>query len=156
MLELNVQKIKVECCPGIRTEQLQRVIERRELGSPYSVVIHVGTNDLRRTGNLDYVIGDVYDLVNTAKTMFSASRVVSCGVLRRADVSWRRIGAVNDGLSFVAKTLGVTFVDPNSWVDDWDFSRDGLHINRRGARYLGQLYPRICGISGERQKIRGD
>jgi len=30
---------------------------------------------------------------------------------------------------WVAKMLGVTFVDPNSWVDDWDFGRDGLHIN---------------------------
>ena len=49
--------IKFECFPGIRAEQLQRVIERRELGSPDSVVIHVGTNDLRRTGNLDYVNG---------------------------------------------------------------------------------------------------
>ena len=140
----------------IRTEQLQRVIERRELGSPDSVVIHVGTKDLRRTGNLDYVMGDAYDLLNTAKTKFSASRVVLSGVLRRKDVSWRRIGAVNDRLEWVAKTLGVTFVDPNSWVDDWDFSRDGLHINCRGARHLGQLYSRVCGISSKRQKMRGD
>ena len=33
-------------------------------------------------------------------------------------------------------TLGVTFVDPNRWTDDWGFGRDGLHINRRGARHL--------------------
>ena len=72
---------------------------------------------------------DVYGMVNTAKTKFSTSRVVLSGVLRREDVSWRRIGAVNDRLEWVANTLGVTFVDPNSWVDDWDFSRDGLHLN---------------------------
>jgi len=29
----------------------------------------------------------------------------------------------------IAQILGVTFVDPNSWVDVWDFGRDGLHIN---------------------------
>jgi hypothetical protein len=104
--------MKVGCFPGIRTEQLQRVIERRELGSPDSVVIHVGTNDLRKTGNLDYEMGDVYDLVNTEKTKFSASMVVLSGVLRRKDVAWRRIGAVNDRLEWVANTLGVTFVDP--------------------------------------------
>jgi lysophospholipase L1-like esterase len=69
--------MKFECFPGIRTEQLQRVIER--IGSPDSVVIHVGTNDLRRTGNLDYIMGDVYSLVNTAKTKFSTSRVVLLG-----------------------------------------------------------------------------
>ena len=106
--------MKFECFPYIRTEKLQRVIERRELGSPDSGVIHVDTNDLRRTGNLDYIMGDVYGLVNTAKTKISTSRVVLSGVLRREDVSWRRIGKVNDKLEWVANTLGVTFVDPNS------------------------------------------
>jgi len=61
---------KVECFPGIRTEQLHRVIENRDLGNPDTVVIHVGTSDLRQAGNLDYVMGDVYNLVNTAKTKF--------------------------------------------------------------------------------------
>jgi hypothetical protein len=44
--------MKVECFPGIRTEQLHRVIENRDLGSPHIVVIHVGTNNLRQTENL--------------------------------------------------------------------------------------------------------
>ena len=79
--------MKVECFPGIRAEQLHRLIENRDPGSPDTVVIHVGANNLRRTGNLDYVMGDVYDLVSTAKTKFSTSRVVSSGVLRRRDVS---------------------------------------------------------------------
>jgi len=64
------------------------------------------------------------------------------------------IGAANDRLEWVTNTLGVTYVDPNSWVDDWDFSRDGLHINRRGVRQLGQLYSRVCGIGSGRQKTR--
>jgi hypothetical protein len=54
----------------------------------------VGTNDLRQTGNLDYVTGDVYDLVNAGKTKFSTSRVVLSGVLQRRDVSWPHIGTV--------------------------------------------------------------
>jgi len=32
------------------------------------------------------------------------------------------------------------FVEPNCWVDDWDYSGDGLLINGSGARHLGQLY----------------
>jgi hypothetical protein len=61
------EHVRVQCFPGIRTEQLQRVMENRDLGSPDTLVIHVGTNDLRRTANLDYVMGDVYALVNKAK-----------------------------------------------------------------------------------------
>jgi len=28
-------------------------------------------------------------------------------------------------------------------LDDWNFERDVFHINRRGARRLGQLYSRV-------------
>ena len=50
-------------------------------------------------------MGDVYDLVNTAKTKFSTTRVVLSGVLWRRDVSWRRIGVVNRRYEWVSKTL---------------------------------------------------
>jgi hypothetical protein len=40
------------------------VTENKDLGRPVTVIIHVGTNDLRRTGNLYYVKRDVYGLVN--------------------------------------------------------------------------------------------
>jgi hypothetical protein len=49
--------------PRIGTEQPQRVTENRDLVSPVTVVIQLGTNDLRRHGNLDYMVGDVYALV---------------------------------------------------------------------------------------------
>ena len=85
-------------------------------------------------------MGEVYVLVNTAKAKFPGSRLVLIGVLRSKGVNWWRVGAANDRLEWVAKNLGATFVDPNTWVDDWDFSRDGLHLNRRGTRQLGQLF----------------
>jgi len=44
--------MKVECCPGIKMEQLHRVMEKGDLVSPETVIIHVGTNDLRTTRNL--------------------------------------------------------------------------------------------------------
>jgi len=49
-------------------------------------------------------------------------------------VSWRRIGALNDRFDWVANALGFTLVDPNSWIEDGDFTRDGLHLNGRGKR----------------------
>jgi hypothetical protein len=123
------EHVRVQCCPGIRTEQLQRVMENRDLESLDTAVIHVGTNDLRRTEDLDYVMGDMYALVNKAKTKSPKSRLVLSGILRRRDVSRRRIGALNGRYDWIVKTLGVTFVDPNSWIENWDFSKDGVHIN---------------------------
>jgi hypothetical protein len=79
------EHVRVECFPGMRTEQLQRVMENRDLGSPDTAVIHVGTNDLRRTANLDYVMRDVCALVTKAKTKFLQSRLVLGGVLTRSE-----------------------------------------------------------------------
>jgi hypothetical protein len=97
----------VECFPGIRTQQLHRVIEKRDLGSPETVIIHVGTNDLRTMRNLDFVMTEVYALVSTAKKKLPKCRLVLSGVLRRRDVSWRCTGALNDRFNWVANTLGL-------------------------------------------------
>ena len=66
-----------QCFPGIR------VTENRDLVNPDTIVIHVGTKDLRRTGNLDYVMEDVYDLVNTTKTRERESSPIT-------DLEWPR------------------------------------------------------------------
>jgi len=59
---------------------------------------------------------------------------------------------LTDNYDWIAKTLGVIFDGPNSWLEDWDFARDGLHINRRGARRLSQLYSRFGGLGGRGKK----
>jgi hypothetical protein len=46
-----ISDMRVECFPGIRSDQLRKVvenrpIEKRDLGNPDTVVIHVGTNDI--------------------------------------------------------------------------------------------------------------
>ena len=114
-------------------------MENIDLGYSDTVVIHVGTNDVRRSRNLDYIMREVYDLVNTAKAKFSGSRLVLSGVLRGKGVKWRHVGAANDRLEWVARSLGATFVDPNIWIRDEDFGRDGLHLSRNGVRQLGDL-----------------
>ena len=86
--------MKVECFPGIKTEQLHRVMEKRDLVSSDTVIIHVGTNDLK-TRNLDLVLGEVHALASMVKKKLPNCRLVLSGVLRRRDVSWRRIGALN-------------------------------------------------------------
>jgi hypothetical protein len=54
------------------------------------------------------VMGEVYALVNMAKSEFPQTWLDLSGVLRCRDVSWCSIGALNDGYDWIAKTLGVT------------------------------------------------
>jgi len=78
----------VECFPGIKTEQLHRVIEGRNVCTPETVIIHVGTDDLKTTRNPDFVMGEENALVATAKMKLPDCRLVLNGVLRRRGVSW--------------------------------------------------------------------
>jgi hypothetical protein len=82
-----LEDMTVESLPGIKTKQLHRVIEKMYLVSPETVIIHVGTNDMRTTRKLDFVMGEVYELVSTTKKKLPISRLVLSGVLRRKDVS---------------------------------------------------------------------
>jgi hypothetical protein len=63
----------VECLPGIKSELIHKVIERRDLGCPETVIIHVGTNDLKSTRSLDWIMGEIYSLATTAKVKFPAA-----------------------------------------------------------------------------------
>ena len=144
--------MRVECCPGIRTDQLQRVMENRDLGCANMVVIHVGINDVRRFRNLDYIMEETYDLVNMVKTKFLNSRLVLSGMLRCRGLNWRYVGAMNDILEWVARNLGATLIDPSSWIRDGDFGKDVLHLYRNGTRQLGDLYSRVCKINSESRK----
>jgi len=92
----------MEHIPGIETEQLHRATEKRDLGSTETVIIHVGTNDMRTMINLDFVTGEIYTLVATGKREIPNSRLVLSGVLRPRDASWRRVGALNDRFDWVA------------------------------------------------------
>ena len=108
----------------------------------------MGTNDMRATRNLNFVTAEarVCALVSTAKKKLPNCRLVLSGMLRSRNESWRRIGALNGRFDWVAKALELSFVDPNSWIEDGDFARDGLHLNGRGKRRLGQLHAIVSGL----------
>jgi hypothetical protein len=37
------------------------------------------------------------------------------------------------------RQTGATFVDPNSWIRNEDFGKNGLHLSRYGARQMGDF-----------------
>jgi hypothetical protein len=72
---------------------------------------------------------------------------------RPRNVSWRRLGTIHGRYEWIAMTLWVTFVDLNIWIENWDFGKDGLHLNQCGARKLSQMYSSVLGFSGGRLTV---
>jgi hypothetical protein len=96
-------------------------------------------------------------LVCAAKKMLPNCRLVLSGVLRRRDVSWRRVAALNVRFDWVANALGLTFVNPNSWIEDGDFARDGLNLDGRGKRRPDSCMLQLVDwMLGDRQRARCD
>ena len=62
------------------------MIKKGHLASPETVIIHMGTNDLRSTTNLDFLGGELFALLAT-KEVIPNCRLVLSGVLGRRDVS---------------------------------------------------------------------
>ncbi len=119
-------------------------MENRDLGTPDTVILHIGANDLRKR-NLDFVMGDMGDLVIKAPEKLPKAKIYISGILRRLDIPWRRVDIVNRMFEWVAQRRNVFFVDPNSWLQNGDFGRDGLHLNRSGSSKLGGLFSRFGG-----------
>jgi hypothetical protein len=59
-------------------------------------------------------MGDVYALVNKARTKFPQGRITLSGVRRRRDVSWRRIGAFKMKLDSIPTEFGDRVGNPET------------------------------------------
>ena len=130
----------VKCFPGIRTEELEKKIDNLGENRKEDVVLlHVGTNDIKRAECDDHVMGLVWDLGMAAKKRFKKAKIIISGVIKRKDVSNRRIDYINECLDWVCEKQGLQFVNSNAWISEEDLARDGIHLNRRGSKTFGRL-----------------
>lgn len=141
-------ELEVECYPGIGVEKMKDIIEQRERGEPKKIILHVGTNDLRRR-SVDYIMADLYDLVSSTKKRYPTADIIISGIVRRRDINWRKVGRANKAFEWVAEQMGTRYVDGNAWLDDRDFGRDGVHLNRRGTAAMGALFARVAATPRE-------
>ena len=102
-------------------------------------------------------MGEAYALAATVKKKLPNCRLVMSGVLRRRDALWRRIGALNDRLDWVANAWELTFVYPNIWIEDGDFARVGLHLNvRSNTRLVNYMLESVDFMLEDRQGVTCD
>ncbi|KAJ4427121.1 hypothetical protein ANN_24737 [Periplaneta americana] len=59
------------------------------------------------------------------------------------------LGRANKAFEWVEEQLGTRYVDSNSWLDDRDFRRDGVHLNQRGTAAMGALFARVAATTRE-------
>ena len=136
---------EVRCFPGINIAELKTKVENMDLRQkcPEVIVVHAGTNDIRKGVYAEEIMGDMMDLVGVIKSQVKDAKIVISGVLRRDDVTVQRTARINNELDWMCSVRNCLLVDGNSWLLNNDFARDGIHLNRRGSYKFGNL---ICNV----------
>ncbi|KAG8237594.1 hypothetical protein J437_LFUL003323, partial [Ladona fulva] len=141
--------VDVECFPGIRAEEMEEQIDRLGDNRKEDIVLfHVGSNDIKRAKTDDHVMGLIWDLGTAAKKKFKKAKIIISGVIKRKDVSSRRIDYINECLDWVCASQGLQFVNSNAWISEEDIGRDGIHLNRRGSEKFGRLLMDVINSAG--------
>lgn len=132
---------EVMCFPGIKTEELQHKVEKMNLKNldPKIVAIDMGTNNIGKGVAAEEIMSDILDLVDHIRSEVKNAKIVISGLLRRRDINIRRTGRINNELDWLCQVRNCTMLDANCWINDNDFARNGIHLNRRGSYKLGNL-----------------
>ena len=129
--------------PGAGIDDVTNMVDKvaEEATTESLFVIHVGTNDVRKTRSEELL--DKYSkLIQQYKT--KSRNIMISGVLPRLsadDLFYDKAFSLNNRLRNLCKNHGVEFVD--MWNDFYNmaglFHSDGLHLSAVGAARFGRL-----------------
>lgn len=128
--------ITVNCYPGLRLNELIKIIEDTPVNNDVKIVmLHVGGNDLDRSlDDIDYVVGDTYVVVELAKLKFPTAKILLSSVLPRRSIPRHIHNMFVLDQKWIAESLNVSFLNNNplNLYNHW--TRDGTHITHNGIR----------------------
>lgn len=135
---LNRKDTEVKCISGLNIKSFSRLINELPVNvCAEKVVIHVGTNDVKRYKNPDYLIGDYYDSFKKLKNKFPNARIVISGIIKRKDCNYGYLKSINSDLKWLAECFGYSFCDSNTVISFYHIWRDRVHLNNLGKKVLG-------------------
>ena len=134
------------CLPGARVQDVSSGLQRNlewEGENPV-VVVHVGANDIDKTGTKD-LQREYEELGNKLKSR--TNKVVISGLLPEPRANWRRVNRIKETNAWLKDWCGRNgFEFMGHWhqyLGRWDLYRwDGLRLNRAGTRVLANRITR--------------
>ena len=108
---------------------------------PDQLVIHVGTNDLKKFENNEDVVNNVIDLALHCYNESEIPMVVS-SLTYRDDKFKERIAIINDGIKARCGERNIGFID-NSNIKNFHLNRSKLHLNNKGTALLARNFKSV-------------
>lgn len=104
-----------------------------------TAILHIGGNDIKGASEPDYIIGDMWTLVELMKVKFPCASIVVNGIVQRSGISFKLIKEINGGLKWLSDVLKVSYADPNMFIKSFHLARDGVHLNDSGVRIFSDF-----------------
>jgi len=126
----NKKKVIVKSFSGATTHCMKSHIVPTKEQEPDVIVLHCGTNDLRKTEDVESIASNVIELVLSLKT--ESNSVIVSGLTPRNDKLREKAAELNILLKSETNSRNIGFVD-HSNIDHRHLNRSNLHLNREGS-----------------------
>ncbi|MDH5232163.1 MAG: GDSL-type esterase/lipase family protein [Gammaproteobacteria bacterium] len=119
--------------------RLQQITSGAE---PSQLFLLIGTNDMFtfRRVSLEELLSNIESIIKKINTVFPKTNIYVQSVMPRQAKFAEAIKELNQHIEIIAEQLNVTYIDLWGIMDDGsgrlrrDYTRDSLHLNKRGKR----------------------
>ena len=136
LLSTKKENVVVKSFSGATTKQMFDYVKPTLEMEPDQLIIHVGTNDLRKFENNDTIIDNIMKLALHCHEVSGIPVVVSSLTCR--DDNFRdRILPINNALRGRCEERNMGFID-NSNIKNFHLNRSKLHLNAKGTSLIAK------------------
>ena len=130
------QRVTVESFSGANVEDMDDFVKPIMRKKPDQLVLHIGTNDLRRA-EPQVVAHGVTNLVHKIGQLFRGIDIIVSGIITKTDVKAiaDRVSETNKSIKSLCNQNNWGFL-PNSNIEALHLNSRGLHLNHSGSLLL--------------------
>ena len=132
------KKVVVKSFSGATTNCMRSHIIPTKEQNPDVIILHCGTNDLRKTDSLDSIATNILELATSVST--DTNRVIVSGLTQRNDQYWEKVDPLNNLLKSGASSRNIGFIEHPNINYRYHLNRSNLHLNRKGSLMVTQNF----------------
>ena len=135
---LTNEKVSVKSFPGATTKQMSIYLKPTLEEKPDTIILHMGTNDLRSEDEPDKIANDIVDAAVACKQ--TGCEVIISALLPRGDKFSDKAKEVNDNLKELCLSKNISLIEHRNFHSRYHLNNSKLHPNRKGSGILASNF----------------
>jgi len=131
-------KVFVKSFSGATTNCMKRYVEPTVEMKPDMIILHCGTNDLRKDNTPEFIAKEIINLATSIKTV--NNKVIISSIAPRNDNHKEKCKSVNIILEALCKDENLDFINHNNINPLVHLNRSRLHLNVKGSTIMAKNF----------------